>query len=80
MIRRLFTLPIRLYQLIISPWLGPSCRYTPSCSSYCITCIEQFGVFKGLLLGAKRIGRCHPFGGSGYDPPPALSHNHNRKP
>jgi putative membrane protein insertion efficiency factor len=61
---------IKLYQLIISPMLGPKCRFTPTCSTYALQAIEKYGPFKGLWLALKRISRCHPFGGSGYDPIP----------
>jgi putative membrane protein insertion efficiency factor len=65
-----FILLIRFYQGAISPYLMPSCRYTPSCSAYGIAAIERYGALKGALLALKRIGRCHPWGGSGYDPVP----------
>ena len=61
---------IRFYQLAISPWLGPSCRYTPTCSQYGLEAFKKYGIFKGFWLTVKRIGRCHPWGGSGYDPVP----------
>ncbi|MCF8342535.1 MAG: membrane protein insertion efficiency factor YidD [Chitinophagaceae bacterium] len=61
---------IKLYQWIISPMLGPKCRFTPTCSTYALQAIEKYGPFKGLWLALKRISRCHPFGGSGYDPIP----------
>ena len=61
---------IKLYQWIISPMLGPKCRFTPTCSTYALQAIEKYGPFKGLWLALKRISRCHPFGGSGYDPVP----------
>jgi uncharacterized protein len=61
---------IRLYQVIISPILGPKCRFTPSCSHYGIEALKKHGVIKGLWLTIKRIGRCHPWGGHGYDPVP----------
>ena len=61
---------IKLYQWIISPMLGPKCRFTPTCSTYALQAIEKYGPFKGLWLAVKRISRCHPFGGSGYDPIP----------
>ncbi len=61
---------IRLYQLTISPLLGPVCRFEPSCSRYTATCIERFGALRGGWLGLKRILRCHPFHPGGYDPPP----------
>jgi len=61
---------IKLYQWIISPMLGQKCRFTPTCSTYALQAIEKYGPFKGLWLALKRISRCHPFGGSGYDPIP----------
>lgn len=67
---RLFIYIINLYQALISPILPNACRYTPSCSSYAITAIEKFGFFKGSWLGIKRILRCNPWGGHGYDPVP----------
>ncbi|MEO5646817.1 MAG: membrane protein insertion efficiency factor YidD [Chitinophagaceae bacterium] len=65
-----FILLIKLYQLVISPWLGPSCRYNPTCSHYGIQALEKYGLFKGIWLTVKRIARCHPWGGSGEDPVP----------
>ncbi len=59
---------IRLYQLLLSPLLGSTCRFHPSCSSYTATCIERFGAGRGLWLGARRLLRCHPFHPGGYDP------------
>jgi uncharacterized protein len=70
-IRRLLLALIRLYQWTLSPLLGPVCRFEPSCSRYTATCIERFGALRGGWLGAKRLGRCHPFHPGGYDPPPA---------
>src|SRR4026209_1041697 len=71
---RILSLPfiavIKLYQWIISPVLGPKCRFTPSCSHYAAEALKKHGVFKGLWLAVKRISRCHPWGGSGYDPVP----------
>ena len=61
---------IKLYQLIISPWLGPSCRFTPTCSQYGLEAFKKYGVLKGFWLTVKRISRCHPWGGHGYDPVP----------
>ena len=69
-LKKLFILPIRLYQLTLSPMLGANCRHTPSCSQYAIEAIMEWGVIKGIWMGAKRIGRCHPWGTSGYDPVP----------
>tara|TARA_B100000214_G_C23765688_1_gene534305 strand:- start:165 stop:389 length:225 start_codon:yes stop_codon:yes gene_type:complete len=59
---------IKLYKLILSPILGPSCRYLPTCSEYFIDCLNEHGVIKGSIKGTKRIFSCHPFGGHGYDP------------
>jgi putative membrane protein insertion efficiency factor len=61
---------IRLYQWTISPLLGPKCRFTPTCSHYAVEAFQKHGLFKGLWLMARRIARCHPWGGSGYDPVP----------
>ncbi|WDF54156.1 membrane protein insertion efficiency factor YidD [Mucilaginibacter sp. KACC 22063] len=61
---------IRLYQYLLSPILGASCRYTPTCSQYGIEAIKKHGAFKGGWLTLKRIGRCHPWGGHGHDPVP----------
>ena len=61
---------IRLYQAVVSPYLGPACRYDPSCSEYTATAIERHGIAKGLWIGARRLVRCHPLGGHGYDPVP----------
>ena len=66
----LLLMPIRFYQVAISPLLGPSCRYTPTCSEYARQAIVKYGPFKGLWLAVKRVLRCHPWGGSGYDPVP----------
>jgi putative membrane protein insertion efficiency factor len=71
---RILSLPfialIKLYQWILSPLLGPKCRFTPTCSQYAIEALKKHGVFKGLWLTVKRLGRCHPWGGHGYDPVP----------
>lgn len=67
---KLLILPIRFYQRCISPLNPPSCRYTPTCSQYAIEAIRKYGPFKGLWLAIKRLLRCHPWGGSGYDPVP----------
>ena len=72
--KRIFSLlliiPIKIYQTIISPLLGPSCRFTPTCSQYAVEAIQKYGPFKGSWLSFKRIIKCHPWGGSGYDPVP----------
>ncbi len=61
---------IRGYQLLISPVLAGTCRYQPTCSAYALDALALHGPFKGSWLAAKRISRCHPFGGYGYDPVP----------
>mgnify|MGYP000932893881 FL=1 len=61
---------IRFYQMFISPVLPPSCRYTPTCSTYTLEALKKYGLLKGGYLGLKRILSCHPWGGSGYDPVP----------
>jgi uncharacterized protein len=65
-----FLLLIKIYQLIISPILGPKCRFTPTCSQYSAEALKKYGIFKGTWLSVKRIARCRPGGGSGYDPVP----------
>jgi putative membrane protein insertion efficiency factor len=60
---------VRAYQLLLSPHLGRTCRFHPTCSSYSIQALREYGVLKGLVLTIYRLGRCHPWGGHGYDPP-----------
>lgn len=67
---RILIAPIRFYQQAISPLTPPSCRFTPTCSQYMVEAIQKHGPLKGLYLGTRRILRCHPWGGSGYDPVP----------
>jgi uncharacterized protein len=69
-LRRVFVLPIRLYQRLISPLTPPSCRFEPSCSEYGAQAILAHGVLKGSLLAGWRILRCHPFCAGGLDPVP----------
>lgn len=61
---------IKIYQKVVSPWTPASCRYNPTCSSYSIDAFQKHGLWKGFVLTIKRIGSCHPWGGSGYDPVP----------
>ena len=63
-------LPILFYRTCISPFTPPSCRFTPTCSAYALEALRKHGALKGLWLAAKRILRCNPWGGSGYDPVP----------
>lgn len=66
----LLMLPIRFYRKFISPLTPPSCRFVPTCSQYAIEAITKYGPFKGTWLAFKRVLRCRPGGGSGYDPVP----------
>ncbi|MBM4143342.1 MAG: membrane protein insertion efficiency factor YidD [Lentisphaerae bacterium] len=68
---RLLTFAIRVYQAVLSPWLGPCCRFSPSCSDYCVQALRGHGLLHGIRLGLLRIGRCHPFHPGGFDPVPA---------
>ena len=61
---------VRAYQAVVSPLLGPCCRYAPSCSAYAIEALQVHGVVRGLALAAWRVLRCHPFAAGGYDPVP----------
>lgn len=61
---------VRFYQAAISPYTPSSCRYSPTCSGYALEALQKHGVIKGGWLAIKRIGSCHPWGGSGYDPVP----------
>ncbi|MFM9142808.1 MAG: membrane protein insertion efficiency factor YidD [Bacteroidota bacterium] len=68
--RRLLILLVKGYQALLSPHLPPSCRYSPTCSQYAVEALGKFGAWKGSWLAAKRILRCHPWGGHGHDPVP----------
>lgn len=61
---------IRLYRLLISPWLGQHCRFEPSCSRYALTALERFGALKGTGLALRRLSKCHPWHPGGFDPVP----------
>lgn len=67
---RILIVPIWFYQMAISPLMPPSCRFTPTCSEYARQALIKHGPVKGLYLAVRRILRCHPWGGSGYDPVP----------
>jgi putative membrane protein insertion efficiency factor len=73
--RRCAILPIRLYQWTISPMLPRGCRFTPSCSEYAADAVLAHGLLRGTLLAARRLSRCHPWGGHGYDPVPPCGHH-----
>ena len=73
-LKKVFAFPlillVKFYQLCISPFTPPACRFTPTCSQYALEALRKYGPFKGGWLALKRILRCHPWGGSGYDPVP----------
>jgi len=71
-IKAIVIAPIRFYRYFLSPWFGHACRFTPTCSAYCIEAIKTHGVIKGLWLGMKRIARCQPWCKGGHDPIPSL--------
>ena len=70
MIKKCLILCIRFYQLFISPYTLPTCRYIPTCSEYAILAIEKYGVIRGIWLGFKRICKCNPWHAGGFDPVP----------
>ncbi len=74
---RILALPVRAYRLVLSPWVGNSCRYQPTCSAYALEALERHGAIRGAWLAARRVGRCHPLGGSGYDPVPGADPAHD---
>ena len=78
--RYLAALLIRLYQWTVSPLLGPTCRFHPSCSHYALEALLRFGVLRGSVLALKRLGRCHPWHPGGFDPVPALGGETHRTP
>ena len=74
--RKLLIGLIQVYRYLLSPVLGPSCRYLPTCSQYAQEAIEIHGVFRGSWLAIKRVGSCHPWHEAGYDPVPGSEHRH----
>jgi putative membrane protein insertion efficiency factor len=74
-----FILLIRFYQTTISPYTPPTCRYTPTCSQYSLEALQKHGLFYGGWLAIKRIGSCHPWGGTGYDPVPEKNKKQTKK-
>jgi uncharacterized protein len=64
---RIVALPVHAYRLVLSPWVGHSCRFQPTCSAYALEALERHGALRGSWLTVRRILRCHPFGGSGID-------------
>lgn len=76
---RVFAIPVYLYRLTLSAWIGNSCRFQPTCSAYALEALEKHGAFKGAYLALHRIIRCNPWGGEGYDPVPPCKHDHSHK-
>lgn len=76
---RLVALPVRAYRLLLSPWVGHGCRFLPTCSAYSLQALERHGALRGSYLTVRRILRCHPWGGHGYDPVPGCDHTHDHK-
>ena len=70
---RIMALPVRAYRLVFSPWVGYNCRYQPTCSQYALDALQEHGALKGGWMAAKRIARCNPLGGCGYDPVPKVN-------
>ncbi len=76
LLRKIAVIPIRIYQIFLSPVLPNSCRFLPTCSAYAVEAIMTHGILRGSWLALRRLSRCHPWGGSGYDPvPPPRSKN-----
>ncbi len=71
---------VRFYRSVISPWTPPSCRFTPTCSAYAVEAIEKHGSARGGWLALRRIGRCRPWGGQGFDPVPPVVESEQREP
>ena len=69
-VRRSFLVLLRGYKLVISPFLPPACRFYPTCSAYAYQAVEKHGVLRGIVLAARRLGRCQPFSPGGFDPVP----------
>jgi putative membrane protein insertion efficiency factor len=70
MTAKLLILLIRAYQVVLSPFLGGTCRFLPTCSAYAIEAVERHGALRGSMLAARRLSRCHPLGRAGVDPVP----------
>lgn len=73
MVRRVLIGMVKVYQVGISSWTPPSCRFTPTCSAYAVEALERYGALRGTWIAVRRILRCHPWGGFGYDPVPPVS-------
>ncbi len=73
MAARILALPVHVYRLVLSPWLGAHCRYQPTCSQYALEALDRHGAARGGWLALRRIARCNPWGGCGYDPVPGAA-------
>ncbi|MCW1931812.1 membrane protein insertion efficiency factor YidD [Pararhodobacter zhoushanensis] len=71
------SLPVRAYRLLLSPWVGHGCRFQPTCSAYAMEALKHHGALRGTWLTAKRLARCQPWGGQGYDPVPGTDPEHD---
>ena len=76
---RIAALPVHFYRLVISPLLGSNCRFQPTCSAYALEALERHGAIRGSWLGLRRVLRCRPGGGSGYDPVPGSDPEHDAR-
>lgn len=72
----ILSLPIRFYRAVFSPWVGFNCRYQPTCSAYALEALARHGAIRGGWLAFRRIARCNPWGGCGYDPVPGAGSEH----
>lgn len=77
LLKKIAVIPIRIYQWTVSPWLGKNCRFEPTCSNYTIEAIREWGLLRGWWYGLKRIAKCHPWGGAGFDPIPKKKPSNN---
>ena len=73
------SLPIRFYRVVFSPWVGHGCRFQPTCSAYAMEALERHGAIRGIWLTLRRLGRCQPFGSSGYAPVPGADPGHDAR-
>ena len=80
MLTRLLIALVRFYQAAISPWTPAACRYTPTCSAYAIDALREHGSLRGTWLALRRLARCHPWGGFGYDPVPTHTPDRTTEP
>ena len=79
-LRAVFVLPIRAYQWLLSPLLGPRCKYYPSCSEYAAQAVQRYGILRGLVLAGWRLLRCNPWTPGGYDPVPDAPTSAQQRP